>query len=282
MVLVLINSRAMRRRRVSAGVLCGAYVLSAAGLILPVASAQFTDSTASVAPVASAGAAASAEPVMQLSCRERHLDQFASTYDDLAAALASVSDREEADFVASRVALDFILLHRLDRRLKDEQGEQIRDCMIARFVNRCDQSRQAVCVAMERLKLEDCFGSSALEAALELSHLQDGRLSLARARELGRRLHLNSAESELRLLRRVNDRDSAQTIAPLLHCVRSCGRSVDEYLTEYAGAAAESCAADEVAERLEAVQEEMGRVLQELRQRGYYGCRELEDEFRDL
>lgn len=275
MLLVLLNLRAMRRRRVSAGVLCGAYVLSSAGLILPVASAE---SAEAAAPVASAKPAASE---MVLSCRERYLDQFASTYDDLAAALASVSDREEADFVASRVALDFILLHRLDRRLKDEQGEQIRGCMIARFVNRCDQSRRAVCEAMERLRLEDCFGSAALEAALELSQLQDGRLPLARAGELGRRLHLNSAESTLRLLRRVNNSDSAQTIAPLLHCVRSCGRSVDEYLAEYAGAASVACEADEVAERLEAVQGEMGRALQELRQQGYYGCRELEDEFRE-
>lgn len=270
----------MRRRRVSAGVLCGAYVLSAAGSVLPAAAAEAA-AAAGFAASAEAASAEAAASETELSSRERHLDQFASIYDDLAAALASVSDREEADFVASRVALDFILLHRLDRRLKVEQGEPIRDCMIARFVNRCDQSRRAACEAMERLRLEDCFGSTALEAALELSHLQDGRLPLARAGELGRRLHLNSAESTLRLLRRVNNRDSAQEIAPLLHCVRSCGRSVDEYLAAYAGAAAVACEADEVAERLEAVQGEMGRALLELRQQGYYGCRELEDELRE-
>lgn len=214
-------------------------------------------------PVGAAGEEASAE-------NEKILGQFASAFEDAVTALSSVQSKTEADVVASRVAVDFILLQRLNREVLRINTNAVSPSFAREFAERCTKAQQQVQSAVERLSSVRCFESKALESALTLASLVSGKLEDHVALQACRELVLSNFELSNRLLKEVRDYDSAEKVAPMLKVVLSCGRVINEFRGGLESREQVHPPEPDFEHRLQRFREESAQYLERLQLEGFY------------
>ena len=99
---------------------------------------------------------------------ERSADSLISAYEDLSNALAGVQDVTDADLVASRVAVDILLIRQLHASIQGAGEITAGEAFTKSLATRCALVSKTVDAAMERLKNCRCYESDALNAALYL------------------------------------------------------------------------------------------------------------------
>lgn len=186
------------------------------------------------------------------------------------AALSSVQSKVEADVVASRVAVDFILLQRLNREVLRINTNAVTPAFAREFTERCTKAQQQVQTAVERLSAVHCFESKALESALTLASLVSGKLEDSVALQACRELVLSNLELSNRLLKEVKDYESAEKVAPMLKVALSCGRVINEFRGGLESRhQVPPCEAD-FEQRLQRFREESAKCLELLQIEGFY------------
>lgn len=208
---------------------------------------------------------------------EKLLGQFAAAFEDAVVALSSVQSKSEADVVASRVAVDFILLQKLNREVLRINTNAVSPAFAREFAERCTKAQQQVKAAAERLSTVRCFGSKALESALTLASLVSGKLDDAVAIQACRELVLNNLELSNRLLKEVKDYDSAEKIAPMLKVSLSCGRMISEFRSGLESREGILPPEPDFEQRLQRFREESAKYLELLQIDGFYDCVALRD-----
>lgn len=217
-----------------------------------------------------AGEEASAE-------NEKLLGQFASAFEDAVTALSSVQSKTEADVVASRVAVDFILLQRLNREVLRINPNAVSPSFAREFTERSTKAQQQVQAAAERLSSVRCFESKALEAALSFASLVSGQLEDHAALQACRELVLNNLELSNRLLKEIRDYDSAEKIAPMLKVVLSCGRIINEFRGGLESRGQALPPEHDFDRRLQRFREESAKNLERLQLEGFFDNRALRE-----
>lgn len=201
---------------------------------------------------------------------EKLLGQFAAVFEDVVAALTDVQTKAEADVVASRVAVDFILLQRLNREVLHIDTKVVRPAFAREFAERCTRAQSQVKEAAGRLAGVRCFGSKALEAALTLATLVSGQLSDEAAILAGRELVVNHLEVSSRLLREVKDFESAEKVAPMLKVALECGRVLNEFRLSYESRGQSLMKEPDFEERVRRFREDLARSMEQLQIEGFY------------
>lgn len=170
----------------------------------------------------------------ELSEAEQRMEKMALAFEDAAEALAGVNDVADADFVASRVAVDFLMLKDLHATILSMNKEtDVRSEYAQTFLKRCTDSRAQALASIQALKKQDCFGSSALPAAISLAGLMKGPLPPHAAYETAMELKTNNMEMVILLLSAVKDTDSAATLAPMVEYAFALGKILEDFVLEH-------------------------------------------------
>lgn len=161
---------------------------------------------------------------------ERSADSLISTYEDLSNALAGVQDVTDADLVASRVAVDILLIRQLHASIQSAGEVAASADFTKSFATRCAVVSKTVDAAMARLKSCHCYESDALSAALYLLPLispevRPGPDMAPYAAELV----ANNQEVIIMLLDEAVDADSAPLVAELVASAMDYGVELEDF-----------------------------------------------------
>lgn len=203
---------------------------------------------------------------------ERRLDDLAATFEDVAAALSAVEDMTDADLVASRVAVDFLLLRDINAALEavSRGGEAVGPDFARSFETRCATARQAVQEAMERLRNSRCYESDALPAALSLASLMNDPPEGSQLREAGLELVANNLEMLLLLLDEVKDTDTADQVALLVMTSLAYDAELTRFAQEQEQHALEQEKADYLMRRIEGARLDFLELLTLLTEKNFF------------
>lgn len=209
---------------------------------------------------------AAAEPCAPAAA-EQELDRFVSLLEDVAAALGSVRDTQEAELVAPRVAADFIAIKALHETVHGMDDSGVSADFIKSYATRGAQARSATEAAVKHLRENACFESRSLPLALSFAGLLTDKLSDAQAASAVTLLLADNREQMTNLLARVGNAESAEQVAELLQPMLTC----DAALAAFAHAHAESGVPEEVARRLNAAEQGFTAAVRALNSREYCG-----------
>lgn len=238
--------------------------------------------TATVAGSAAAGSAIvclvapaiMAEPVSPED--EQKLDQLASAYEDLATALSGVGDMTDADLVAARVAVDFLLLRDLNAALAGVGKDEMRPDFSKSFMTRCSEAGRTAEAAMERLRRNSCFESDALPAALSLASLMKGPLKKSPAlATAAMELLVNNKEMVILMLDEAVDAESSVQVAALVQAALAYGEVLSSFVEETGEDLLEVEQKQDFGQRIENFNIDFAEHKARLSADGYYGCAEL-------
>ncbi len=155
-------------------------------------------------------------------------------FEDVAEALATVQDLQDADLIASRVAVDFLMLRPLHDEMKNlNKNAQVRPEFAQQFFARCADARKQALSAIAALNKTSCYASSALPAAISLAGLMADSLPADKAAIAAIELKINNMEKMADLLTAITDEASAAVVAPLVELAHARGRILDDFAAEY-------------------------------------------------
>ncbi len=207
-----------------------------------------------------------------LSPAEQKLDNLALAFEDVAEALAMVQDLQDADLIASRVAVDFIMLRPLHAEIKAlKHNPQVRPEMAQRFFSRCAAARKQALAIIAELNKTACHGSAALPAAISLAGLMDGSLSAEKAAVAAMELKINNMERMVDLLVEVNDAASAAAVAPMMEYANVLGNVLSDFADEYESTPLPEESALYFARRVEDYHVDLANVVSRIQSADFYG-----------
>lgn len=209
---------------------------------------------------------AAAEPCAPAAA-EQELDRFVSLLEDVAAALGSVRDMQEAELVAPRVAADFIAIKALHETVHGMDDSGVSADFIKSYATRGAQARAAAAAAVQHLRENACFESRSLPLALSFAGLLTDKLSEAQAEGAVTLLLADNREQMALLLARVGDAPSAEQVAALLEPMLTC----DDALAAFAHAHAASGVSEEAARRLNEAELGFAAAVRALNSRDFCG-----------
>lgn len=182
-------------------------------------------------------AADAAEPVAP-TAGELNLDRYLAIYEDLGAALANVDNATDADLVAVRVAADFLLLRGMDHAIsRSDTSSSLSPEFLRSFQTRREQVRSSVDDSIRRLREANCYGSTALPAALTLfCHIAGTAPSKEEAEVALQELLSRNLEMMLFLLEKAVDAKSAAVVASLMESACQCKAALVAYGEELGAA----------------------------------------------
>lgn len=225
-----------------------------------------------------------AVPIVLTGCAtevdEQKLDNLASAYEDLSSALAGVEDMTDADLVAARVAVDFLLLRDLDAALRASDGMGVDHASVRSFVVRCTEAARTTQSAMEHLRQNSCFESDALQAALSLAILmsdpdQKSQILATSAKELV----ANNKEMVILLLDEAVDEVTAPQVAVLVQAALVYGTSLASFAEEQGDELLSIEQKDEFSQRLENFAIDFAEQRSRLSVEEYFGSKALRSLF---
>ena len=213
----------------------------------------------------------------QVNERERRLDDLASTFEDVASALSAVEDMTDADLVASRVAVDFLLLRDINAALEQVgAGGELSPDFARSFSARCASARRAVNDAAERLREHHCYESEALSAALSLATLMNNPAGGTKLREAALELVANNLEMLVMLLDEVRDTDTADQVALLVMTSLTYDAELSRFAKEQEVHALDEEKGDYFTRRIEGVRLDFADLLTLLEEKNFWGSSLLE------
>ncbi len=209
--------------------------------------------------------------------RERRLDDLVSTFEDVASALSAVEDMADADLVASRVAVDFLLLRDINAALEQvSAGGELSPDFARSFSARCASASRAVNDASARLREHHCYESDALSAALSLATLMDNPVGGTKLREAALELVANNLEMLVMLLDEVQDTDTADQVALLVMTSLTYDAELSLFAREQESHALDEEKYDYLTKRIEGVRLDFEDLLTLLAEKGFWGSSLLE------
>lgn len=209
--------------------------------------------------------------------RERRLDDLASTFEDVALALSAVEDMTDADLVASRVAVDFLLLRDINAALEQvSAGGELSPDFARSFSARCASASRAVNDASARLREHHCYESDALSAALSLASLMNNPAGGAKFREAALELVANNLEMLVMLLDEVQDADTADQVALLVMTSLTYDAELSRFAKEQESHVLDEEKGDYLTKRIEGVRLDFADLLTLLAEKGFWGSSLLE------
>lgn len=210
------------------------------------------------------------------SAAEAKLETLALAFEDVAEALATVQDVSDADLLASRVAVDFLLLRNLHAEMVEmKTNPDVREEYAKAFILRCTEARKTAISAIQSLRKQDYFGSAALPAAASLASLMKEPLQPQKAAHAAWELKVNNMEMIVRLLSEVNDKPSAEMAASLVEYAIACGKILEKFATEYESQPLDAESSVYYASRVEDYHVDFGNLLAALKACNYYDSERL-------
>lgn len=211
---------------------------------------------------------------------ERSADSLISTYEDLSNALAGVQDVTDADLVASRVAVDILLIRQLHATLQSAGASSASADFTKSFASRCAVVSDTVDAAMARLKACHCYESDALNAALYLLPLisPEVRPGPDMAPYVAE-LVANNQEVIIMLLDEAVDASSAPLVAGLVASAMDYGEELAELASSVG---TESLSAEHIfffGQRKKNFELDFAEHKRRLTECKFFDCKELSDLF---
>lgn len=223
---------------------------------------------------------AAAQEPQTLSAAEQRLETLATAFEDVAEALLTVQDVNDADFIASRVAVDFLMLRPLHAEMLAMQNHaDVRPEYAKTFTARCAQARKSAIASITTLQQSDFHGSASLPAATSLAALMKGPLPPDKAAHAAWELKLNNMEMIVLLLDEVHDTASAETVAALVEYALACGEVLEQFATECESFPLDAESSVYYGRRVEDYHVDFGRLAAALQECNYYDSPKLRQVF---
>lgn len=211
-----------------------------------------------------------------LSAEEQKLEALAAAFEDVAEALLTVQDVNDADLVASRVAVDFLMLRNLHAEMMAMQSHaDVRADYAKDFARRCAEARKSAVATIAALQQQDFHGSVSLPAATSLAALMKAPLPPRKAAIAAWELKLNNMEMIVLLLDEVSDHESAETVAALVEYALACGEILESFATECESYPLDEETAIYYGRRVEDYHVDFGRLAIALKECNYYDSERL-------
>lgn len=212
----------------------------------------------------------------ELSAAEKKLEAMALAFEDVAEALGSVKDVSDADLLASRVAVDFLLLRPLHAEMVAlKHNPEVNAEYAETFIRRCAEARKTAVAAIQALQKQDFYGSASLPAATSLAALMKGPLAPEKAAPAALELKVNNMEMIVLLLSEVEDKESAETVASLVEYALACGKILEEFATEYESQPIDAESSVYYARRVEDYHVDFGNLAESLKACHYHNSEKL-------
>lgn len=212
----------------------------------------------------------------ELTEAEQKLENMATAFEDVAEALATVQDVKDADFVASRVAVDFLMLRDLHAAMGAMKNNADVSAEYAQsFVQRCTKARESAVACIAALQQCDYLGSAALPAATSLAALMKEPQPANVMAEAAMELKVNNMEMIVLLLDEVEDAESAETVANLVGYALAHGEILEAFAQEYEAHPMHPDSAVYFARRVEDSHVDFANMAAELRDCQYFNCEAL-------
>lgn len=211
---------------------------------------------------------------------ERSVDSLISTYEDLSNALAGVQDVTDADLVASRVAVDILLIRELNVSIQQAGELETSPKFAKSFATRSAEVSKTVEAAMARLKDCKCYESDALSAALYLIPLvsPDVRPGPDMA-EYATELVVNNCEVIIMLLDEATDAESAAIVADLVASAMGYGEELEDFADELGDAAIPEERKFFFGQRMQNYKLDFEAHRERLKEQKFFNCKALSDLF---
>ncbi len=215
-----------------------------------------------------------------LSGAEQKLETMALSFEDVAEALRSVQDVNDADLVASRVAVNFLMLRNLHEEMRAMQSNaDVRPEYAKSFALRCAEARKSAVSSIAALQELDYHGSVSLPSATSLAALMKAPLPPDKAARAAWELKLNNMEMIALLLDEVSDTESAETVASLVEYALACGEILEVFAEEYASYPLDEESSVYYGRRVEDYHVDFGRLAESLKAHNYYDSAKLRQIF---
>lgn len=221
-----------------------------------------------------------AQEQQELSAAEQKLETMAVSFEDVAEALLSVQDVNDADLVASRVAVNFLMLRNLHAEMLAMQNNaDVRPEYAKAFALRCAEARKSAIASIAALQQQDYHGSVSLPAATSLAALMKAPLPPDKAARVAWELKLNNMEMVVLLLDEVSDAESADTVASLVEYALACGEILESFAEEHASHPLDEETSMYYGRRVEDYHVDFGRLAESLKAHNYYDSAKLRQIF---
>ena len=215
-----------------------------------------------------------------LSGAEQKLEKMAVSFEDVAEALRAVQDVHDADLVASRVAVNFLMLRNLHQEMLAMQSNaDVRPEYAKEFTQRCAEARKSAVASIVALQQQEYYGSVALPAATSLAALMKDPLPPDKAARAAWELKLNNMEMIVLLLDEVRDPETAATVTSLVEYALACGEILEMFAEEYASHPLDEESSMYYGRRVEDYHVDFGRLVEFLKEHNYYDSAELRQIF---
>lgn len=221
----------------------------------------------SLLPVAAICAVA--EPQEQ-SVQNQNVEDIISFWEDMATALDDVRDVTDADLVATRVALDILLIREW---YGDTEATSGADKAVKA---RAAAAAKTAATAVARVKAKHYYESDALKAAVQLLPLVDPAVKPgASFAPAVAELRMNCRETIIELLEEVDDAESADIVAKLVDATMICCDWLDELADEIGDADMDEEQELFIERRMDSYEADLKELKTRLKKEHFYGSVEL-------